>query len=115
MYNIQYKMDDIIHIGFESDSCTMSIDSRNSECRDRTSSIQSHCSLESDTSVAESKTDIEDDYKKSSQQMSKCIAIKQPMRSREMTMTKSLPKTPTPSKYYVMLQENENLVRAMKK
>jgi len=115
MYNIQYKMDDIIYMGFESDSCTMSIDSRNSECRDRTSSIQSHCSLDGDLSVAESKNEIEDDYNKSSQQMSKCIMINQPIRTREMTMSKSLPKTPTPSKYYCMLQENENLIKSMKK
>lgn len=108
-------MDEIIHIGFDSDSRSMSIDSGYSECRDRTSSAQSYCSLDGDLSVAESKNEIEDDYNKSSQQISNCIAIKQPIRAREMNMSKSLPKTPTPSKYYFMLQENENLIKSMKK
>lgn len=108
-------MDEIIHIGFDSDSCRMSIDSGYSESRDRTNSTQSQFSLESDLSVAESKNEIEDACKNPSQQISKCIMINQSTRPREMTMSKSLPKTPTPSKYYFMLQENENLVKSMKK
>ena len=115
MYNIQYKMDDIIHIGFESDSCTISIDSVYSGYRDRTSSVLSYCSIESDLSVAESKNEIEDDYNKMDNKKSKCIVINQSTRSREMNMSKSLPKTPTPSKYYYMLQENENIIKSMKK
>lgn len=108
-------MDEIIHIGFDSDSRSMSIDSGYSECRDRTSSAQSYCSLDGDLSVAESKNEIEDDYNKMDNKKSKCIVINQSTRSREMNMSKSLPKTPTPSKYYYMLQENENIIKSMKK
>ena len=103
---------DIVHNVFGADSRSMSIDSGYSECRDRTSSAQSYCSAESDSSFAESKNDEEDKYKNSS---SKCIMINQPIRTREMSMSGSLPKTPTPSKYYFMLQENENLIKSMKK
>ena len=103
---------DIVHNVFGADSRSMSIDSGYSECRDRTSSAQSYCSAESDSSFAESKNDEEPNYTHSS---SKCIAINKPCRTREMTMSDSFPKTPTPSKYYFMLQNNENLIKSMKK
>lgn len=108
-------MDESIQLEFESDSCTISIDSVYSGYRDRTSSILSYCSIESDLSVAESKNEIEDDYNKMDHKKSKCIVINQSTRPREMNMSKSLSKTPTPSKYYFMLQENEKLVKSLKK
>lgn len=102
-------MDDIAYNTVETDGRSMSIDSS----RDRTSSTQSYCSAESDTSFAESKTDDEDnnDNKYSSQRLNLCI----PIRTREMTIADSLSKSPTPSKYYFMLQENENMIKSMKK
>jgi hypothetical protein len=100
---------DIVHNVLGADSRSMSIDSGYSECRDRTSSAQSYCSAESDSSIVESKNDEEDEYNRSSQQLSICI----PIRTREMTMSDILSKTPTPSKYYFMLQENENLIKSM--
>lgn len=103
-------MEDIRHNVFGTHSRSMSIDSGYSECRDRTSSAQSYCSSESDSSFAESKNDDDKDTN-SSQQLRQCI----PIRTREIKISDSLSKTPTPSKYYFMLQENENLIKSMKK
>lgn len=100
-------MEDIAYNSIEADSRSTSIDSG----RDRTSSAQSYGSAESDSSFAESKRDDENDYKHSSQYLIQCI----PIRTREMTISDSVSKSPTPSKYYFMLQENENLIKSMKK
>ena len=61
--------------------------------------------------------DEEEETKKETEaiETGKCILIKSPHRKREMTIDDNLPRTPTPTKYYVLLQENENMVRSMKK
>jgi hypothetical protein len=48
-------------------------------------------------------------------QSGKCILIKPAHRKREMTIGDNLPRTPTPTKYYMLLQVNEEIVRSMKK
>ena len=107
--------DDISCTMCEPGSRSMSIDSGYIDDRKRTSSLRSFSSLGSELEL--SGYDEEEETKKETEaiQSGKCILIKPAYRKREMTIDDNLPRTPTPTKYYVLLQENENMVRSMKK
>lgn len=99
----------------EPSSRSMSIDSGYIDVRKRTSSLRSFSSLGSEHDL--SGYDEEEETKKETEliESGKCILIKPAYRKREMTIDDNLPRTPTPTKYYMLLQENEKMVRSMKK
>ena len=107
----------------EPGSRSMSIDSGYIDVRKRTSSLRSFSSLGSEHDLSgydeeeETKKETEEETKKETEliESGKCILIKPAYRKREMTIDDNLPRTPTPTKYYVLLQENEKMVRSMKK
>jgi len=82
--------------------------------RKRTNSIRSYSSIGSEHELGGYD---EEEVKKETEaiQSGKCILIKPAHRKREMTICDHLLRTPTPTKYYMLLQENENMVRSMKK
>jgi hypothetical protein len=94
----------------EPSSRSMSIDSGYVEDRERTSSI-----LSIDYEITQIENIDQKENTTNNIQTSKCIAIEQKSRTREMTIDVNLPRTPTPSKYYIMLQENDNLIHTIHK
>jgi hypothetical protein len=103
-------MDEVNYNRTDPESRSMSIDSGYLGERDRASSCLSYDSIETELS----KTDNVVDTKPSYQEKSKIIAIHQTTRQRDMTIENETSKTPTPSKYYFMLQENDKLIRSIK-
>jgi len=102
--------------GFESNR--ISIESGSMDDRERTSSILSMDSIESDVSYSEDAGLFSSHTTQPLQYIpSKQIAIHncvQSGRKRDMLIIEG-PKTPTPSKYYTMIQENNKLLNQIKK